>query len=129
MKLNPDCIRDVLIAVESCDFGERLNLDSLHDACPQYTENELWYTCLKLNEGNFLDIDTVSWVHSTMPSIKSINCLTFSGHEFLANIQPNTIWEDTKKVIKKIGVTSIQNLSVIASGVVTAIIKSQLGLA
>ena len=48
MTLNPDCVRDVLLAMEQCEFGEHHTIASLHEDLSQYSEEELCYTCLKL---------------------------------------------------------------------------------
>ena len=54
--------------------------------------------------------------------------LTPKGHEFLANIREDTIWNNVKTVSSKVGSKSLNAISQIASAVVTEIIKSQLGL-
>ncbi len=98
MVLNPDCVRAVLLAVEACPFGEHLNVEKLSARLPKYTEECLWYTCLKLKEGGYLDLDLIQMSMSTMPDIKRIKDLTFSGHEFLANIQKDDVWQGVKEI-------------------------------
>lgn len=128
MELNPDCIRDVLLTVESAPFDERITLKYLQEKCPAYTSDELTYTCLKLEEGGYLDIITVRISGSQFPSIKSINSLTFCGHEFLNNIREKTTWEKTKTVAGKVGSFSLDTLKSVSSGVIASLIKSQLNM-
>lgn len=54
--------------------------------------------------------------------------LSPSGHEFLANIQSDTLWNNVKNISSKVGSKSLNTMIQIASAVVTEIIKSQLGL-
>lgn len=128
MVLNPDCVRAVLLAVEACPFGEHLNVEKLSARLPKYTEECLWYTCLKLKEGGYLDLDLIQMSMSTMPDIKRIKDLTFSGHEFLANIQKDDVWQGVKEIGKKLGTTPLTSLAQIASGVATTLIKAHFGL-
>ena len=43
MKLNMDCIRDILIAVESLNYGDVYTIPKLHDNLPNYSEETLDY--------------------------------------------------------------------------------------
>lgn len=128
MKLDPDCIRDILLAVEDCDYGEHLNIESLHKLLPQYTDEQLEYTCLMLGDGGYLNITKVQLPMVLLPSVKSINSLTYQGHEFIANIRKESVWNGIKSVALKVGSTSLSSLVQISGNVVTELIKSQFGL-
>lgn len=60
--------------------------------------------------------------------IVEISDLSPSGHEYLANIRSDNIWNKTKKVAGEIGATSLSAMVQISSQIITAIIKSQFGL-
>ena len=128
MVLNPDCVRDVLLCIESCNFGECLTLDSLSKKLPTYTHNELWYTCLKLEEGGYIDMLTFSQIGSGphYPNIKQINGLTFWGHEFLNSIRADTVWDKTKEIAKKAGIFSLESIGEIAKKVASTVAISAL---
>ena len=126
MVLNPDCVRDILLEVEDSKFGELLTLYSLEEKLPDYTFEELWYTCLKLEEGGYLDLMTFAQIGSHYPSIKQINGMTFFGHEFLNTIRPESTWDQTKEVAKKIGTSSLESIGEIAKGLMAATITSAL---
>ena len=126
MVLNPDCVRDVLLAVESSGFGETVTLYSLEKSLPAYTYNELWYTCLKLEEGGYLDLMTFSQIGSHYPAIKQINDMTYFGHEFLNTIRPETTWDKTKEVARKVGTSSLEYIGEIAKGLMSTAITSAL---
>lgn len=125
MKLNFDCIRDIMICIEKNEFGKELTLDQLNSLLPKYSENELHYTCLKLEEGNLLNILTVPIMGQSFPDIKYISDLTFYGHEFLEDIRSDNVWGKTKEVAKNIGATSLASLKEIATCVILELIKSQ----
>ncbi|MTK08443.1 MAG: DUF2513 domain-containing protein [Hungatella sp.] len=128
MKLNPDCIRDILLVVEEhSDFlhatefkyrvagFESLNKYSVEEIAyhaKQCEMSQLIYNVSFYDCGNSIDIRD----------------LTPKGHEFLANIRSDTIWNDVKEISVKVGTKSLSALSQIASGVIGALIRNQLGI-
>lgn len=128
MKLDPDCVRAVLMAVESLDYGEHTNPDKLHDLLPEYSVEQLEYTCLMLGDGGYLELITVDLPMQYTPGVKAVTSLTYVGHEFIANIRKDTVWNGVKNIAIKIGTTSLSGLSQIAANVVTELIKAQFGL-
>lgn len=126
MVLNPDCVRDVLLCVERCGFGERLNLVKLQKQLPEYTEEDLWYTCLKLQEGGLLDVLALNMLNMPMPVIKEIRCMTYQGHEFLNTIREKNTWEKAKTVAQKAGAGSLKFLGEIAQEVAKTAVTSAL---
>lgn len=130
MRLNPDCVRDVLLTVESCSFDERLRFEGLCGHLPKYSPEELQYTCLKLKEAEYLVlvVTTKGTVRSSFPGIVEIRDITYRGHEFLANIRKESIWNGVKDVAGKIGCTSLSALTQIASNIATELIKAHFGL-
>ena len=126
MKLNPDCIRDILLTVESNDFGAYMTLDRLSEKLPIYSRDELHYCCLKLHEGNYLELLTVNMLGTHLPGIKSIFDLTFEGHEFLENIKSDTNWNKTKTIAKEVGSFSLNTVKDIAVQVISNVINSKL---
>lgn len=128
MKLNPDCVRDVLLQVEEAGLGDHITPTSLHNALPQYSEEEVEYTCFMLGDGGYLKLMTIDFPMQSIPVVKSVEYLTYSGHEFIANIRKDTVWAGVKDIAIKIGATSLSGLSQIAANVVTELIKAQFGL-
>lgn len=127
MKLNLDCIRDILIAVESMDYSTVWKFDDLVNNLPSYSDSELQYHCQKLTEAGFLD--TLSVRTFTSPcEICTIKDLTYNGHQFLANIRSNSNWNKTKEIAKSVGSESISAIRDIATSVITNIIQNQLHL-
>lgn len=127
MKLNNDCIRDILLYAEDIDYNSYLTLDDLMDALPSYTENELQYHCIKLHEAGFLDITSVRTL-SAPEQVVRITDLTYNGHQFLADIRSDNAWNKTKEIAKSVGSNSVNALKEIATSVISSLIQNQLGL-
>ena len=123
MKLNPDCIRDILLTVEEYTGfsstmgypGDNYKLLSI------YSTDEVLYH-IKQCELSGL-ITKVSWF---LGGACAIHDLSPEGHKLLADIRSDTTWNKTKEISKKIGSSSIDALKQIASGVISELIKSQL---
>ena len=125
MRLNPECIRDILLAVEEvCDIKHCFDsISDIEKISGNYTRDEIAYHARQCDlagmffrfsrdfDGNWLVID-----------------LTPKGHEFLANIREDRIWNKVKTVSSTVGSKSLNAISQIASSVISEIIKSQLGL-
>lgn len=127
MKLDPNCVRDILLAIEKLDFDETTNPDKLHALLPDYTVEQLTYTCLKLGEGEFISLLTVSMMGSYQPGIKCVIGLTYKGHEFLEKIRPKSAWDKVLSVSKSVGTFSFDVMSKVAVGVLTELAKAKLG--
>ena len=101
MKLNPDCIRDILFVVEeNTSFNQMLRLtdDNMFGLESKYQHDEILYHVTPL------------------------------GHEFIANVRKNEVWTNVKNIAGQIGSASLSALVQIASNVVTNLIKSQFSI-
>lgn len=120
MKLNPDCIRDILIEVESQTTfsSEFLYPDDNSESLSKYCEDEIFYH-IKQCELSGL-VTKVSWF---LGGACCIDDLSPSGHEFLANIRIDTNWNKTKEVAKRVGSFSLKTLKDISVQVISEVIK------
>lgn len=128
MKLNVNCVRDVLLELEKLPFQESCTVSELITALPKYDADDITYTCLKLDEAGYISAQMVRSINSSGVSIRCIDDITYPGHQFIANIRSDSVWNNVKEVSKKVGSNSIGAISQIAHSVVTEIIKAQLGL-
>lgn len=128
MKLDLDCVREVLLAVESLEYDVSTTPEKLHDMLPDYSVEQLEYTCLMLGDGGYLELMTVQLPMKNTPSISSILSLTFKGHEFISDIRKSDIWSGIKNVAARVGTTSLSGIAQISANVITEIIKSQFDL-
>ena len=126
MQLNPDCIRDILLSVESVtDFSHSFTYKKdtdINDYLKKYSHEEIIYHIRQCSMSNFI---TNVHYYDCGETI-SITDLSPSGHEFLSNIRSDTVWKSTKSIAGKIGSYSIDVLTKIAVGVLTQLINKQL---
>lgn len=128
MKLNPDCIRNILMTIELMDYGTIYTLSKLSETLTDYPEEELNYHCLQLIDAGLLKAKAINTMGSVTPQIWRIFDLTYSGHQFLADVRSDTTWEKTKDIAKSVGSESLCALKEIAIGIVTSAIRHKLEL-
>lgn len=128
MKLNLDCIREILITIEEYPNEMDLDVDSFLILMQKnnfnYAEKEVIYCCKRLYEANYINL--IFDDYSDKEIIMSIGDLTFFGHEFLQKIKNDNNWSKTKRIATKIGSFSIDVISQIAVNVITQLINQQL---
>lgn len=127
MKLNPDCVRSVLLEIEKLDFNEHATISSLHTALPDYSEEDLEYTCFILSDGGFLNIESIDLPGQFLPAVKAVYSMTYKGHEFLEKVRANKIWSAIKTIGEKLGVQTLDGYSMIGANILTEIIKNHFG--
>ena len=131
MKIDYDCIRDVLIALEEhltlnddLTYKEISIIDFIHfEELSQYDRKQIAYCIYKLADAQY--IETFQVPISSKTSYSSIKCITYKGHEFISNTKNPSIWKKTTNIAKQIGVFSMPILSQIAANVITNIINSE----
>lgn len=99
MKLNPDCVRDVMLALEGMtgvDFDEKkgtfsfkeVNANSLYMQSPSlkehYSREEVAYTLIQLSDGGYVSLDWKREGDFLRFKISHILYLTPKGHDFIA---------------------------------------------
>ena len=124
MKLNPDCIRDILLQIEeSTDLNTPWEFDDEHEPegrLSQYTVDEITYHIRQCELSGYV----VGCEQNS--SGFSIRYLSPEGHAFLADIRSDSVWNKTKAVAGKIGAWSLDTLTKVATGIITEMIKKQL---
>lgn len=125
MKLDHDCVRDLLLTIEEKSTLTDVLTDGdlfSSERLEKYDEDELYYTLLKVNEAGFLNANVM-----ILPDYKSavVQSLTYEGHSFLDNIRDNKVWEKTKE---KIGSSATSVSISIIGQVAGSVIKGMMGL-
>lgn len=123
MKLNVDCIRDILLLVEQAPYQEVVYLDKIKNSLKSYSSDEIEYAILKLNEAEYIDARIIHYDNGTI--IRSIDDITYTGHQFLETIRDNKVWKETKSICGKVGTFALNFVSQVASGVITSLISQQ----
>ena len=127
MKLNHDCIRDVLLDIEEhSTLGKFFTIEQMTDRekLSKYSAKEITYTLVKLKEANIIDASFQPPINNGIYYFANIGNLTYSGHEFLDNIRDPKIWKITKDKAGKIGSFAISTLAACA----VQVGKEKLGL-
>lgn len=123
MKLNYDCIRDIMLTIEEQETPMDMMPEEFYPLLPQYSELEINYCCKRLHEAGYLTIYMQTLPSGPTGIITRIGDLTFSGHEFLADIRPTSTWEKIAPAIHKLGAASFKTVSNVASAIGTEALK------
>ena len=139
MKLQPDCIRAVLLAIEDShkyyrdDSGnvttDPVYFEALCKALPNYEPEDVYYTLSNLEQAGYISMKS-TWSGGSLYMCQ-VNYMTFKGHEFLNEIHDSKRWEIVKKGLTSIRSYSLDAISAVAKGVAGASIQEfvkQLGL-
>lgn len=122
MKLDFDCIRDILLTLEKYPYGEVIQPEQLFEELSNYNPEVISYSLLKLYEADYIEAN-IPEIDGVFPEVSQIFDITFQGHEFLDNIRSNKIWTKTKSILSELGSGSIKFASQIAVGILTELIK------
>lgn len=126
MKLNHDCVRDVLLFVEEeqrpgifLHLNDFISIQDKNTSTKKhlslYDAETIKYTLMKLHETGYLK-DNPSIISGRLVEY-STGALTWEGHKFLDTIRDPKIWKTTKTVASHLESVSITLISNIASSV------------
>ncbi|MCI9537119.1 MAG: DUF2513 domain-containing protein [Eubacterium sp.] len=128
MKLDIECVRDILITLEQQPGFVKMTIHDFSSLLPQYTVNQIIYTCWRLYEGGYINLFLLCPYTSSEPIIRCIGNLTFQGREFLADIKPKGNWDKLSDALKLGGSASFKAIANVAIGLGTDILKNKLKL-
>lgn len=121
MRLNPDCIRDILLLLEEkIQYGEiiYINFRNYQAYCDKYSKDEFFYHLEQCIKFGYI-------IGEYQLYIFKIFDLTPKGHLFLADIRSETVWNKTKSIASKIGSISLDVLKDIASDIIVKSLLEQ----
>lgn len=121
MKRNMDLIRDLLLYVEELPAGEITQTVTYDDE--KYTESQVFGHLKLLIDSDYID-GQIQIDHGG-GSFILLRGLTMEGHDFLDVIRDETIWNETKEKIAKVGGSVAMD---IVKATATAIVAKMLGL-
>lgn len=127
MKLNHNCVRDILIFCEdSPSFDENLEYVHLYlsDFCqnlPQYSKEEIAYTLIILDEAGLILSNPLRY-DGGIADI-TYTRLTYQGHEFIDTIRSEKVWNKIKKTISAVGSVSLPVLQEIGSQILLSVLS------
>jgi len=146
MKLNMDCIRDILLCVEKntslrqrCCFMDEEQMEAVccamgedEEAIPRYQEelqerrgytNEMLFYHVRYCE----DAELIRTERNSSTYKIVVSDLTVKGHEFTANIRETKNWKAVKSVLKSAGSMAMEAAIEAAKAVVSASVQKYLG--
>ena len=123
MKLNHDCVRDLLLYLENT-LDNKNPIDVLKITLEGYTKEDVEYTAMKLIDAQFIN-GKANYASNAIYYFP-ISSITYSGHSFIDTIRPLSIWEETKSKIKSLGSTSLDVIKQVAIGIAVGNIQTKL---
>lgn len=107
MKLNNDCIRDILLFIEDkTDFeNDFINVNDIAKKLNTYDTNTLYYHIKMIDQADL--VDHISWADNR-PYI--ISNLSWEGHQYIDNIRDDKVWKMIQDHTKKLSSVSLQLL-------------------
>lgn len=129
MKLNHDCVRDVLIICEDYDtFDSNLRYNHLYlkhfcNELPQYTKEEIAYTLILLEEAGLIIARPLRYDGGVSDIV--VTRLTYEGHEFIDTIRSDTVWDKINKTISTVSSVSLPILQQVGSQILISLLSAQ----
>jgi len=133
MKLNPDCVRDVLLSVEKLHQIEQLEngsviVEPVHWGAicadlPKYSRSDVFYTLKTLGDGGLIEID-IQYADGGMVWYCDVSGLTFKGHEFIQQVKDDNCWAKIKRGLDAVRNYSLDAMSAVAKGITSASIEA-----
>lgn len=122
MKLNMDCMRNILLILESKTPSTSINFEKFCklNKLKNYSITEIEYACKKLSAYNYINLKT-TYNNSAKDTliILYVNNLTQSGNDFLKNIKNDQVWNKTKFIANRMELFSLRNIKSIALQIIS----------
>ena len=114
MKLNPDCVRDILLYCEEVGDRDIACFEQTYFMFNSHTYNydETYYHLKQCEMYGFFS------EHYEFPETFDIIDISPAAHEFLSNVRENSNWNRTKEIAEQIGTFSLSVLTDIAAKVI-----------
>lgn len=119
MKLDPNCVRDILILCEDTPFlsedmtWEPVSLSYFTEHLPQYPCNQIAYTLYQLDDADYINASVLDGDNQLIDIC--VHGLTYSGHELIDSIRPAKVWNKIDKTISELSSISLPILQDIGS--------------
>ena len=131
MKLEANCVRDLLLALEDCETINEMgvltdfSLNALFEQkrLQKYDRGQLRYTFRMLVDAGYIACHINYNNAGFIPLFGVSDGITYAGHQFIANIRSDTIWNKTLQKIAHVGGSvSMSVLTSVSEGIAKAIL-------
>lgn len=140
MKLDPDCVRELMLFFEErtsvdirYDNGHKIScfhalapvLISKMEPLTSYSFETILYHIVQLSESGYIvtDFNLPSDNNIGYFKLSRIYYITPKGHELIASIKEDGRWGKIKKILNPIGGVSLAIIESVSSGVTSAMIQ------
>lgn len=148
MRLNPECIRDIMLfCVDHTLVRDEYRVDDkdkicyakfhilqvdamiLYEPLSKYPFGELTYHVIQLSEGGFLATDFTLDTKDRKEEFlaPAVYYVTPKGYDFVAATSEKKQWEKAKSILSKAGSISLSVLEQVAIGLATATVNQLMG--
>ena len=127
LKLNQDCLRDLMLELEDKLFiNTHIYTDEFRtlEIFNKYSDEDVYYSMKQLIKMGLIDGATKNQAATVQPYYIDVYDIEPKGHEFLNNVRDENVWKETKKRISKFASVSIPVLQQVS----TAVIQKMAGL-
>lgn len=124
MKLNPDCIREILLSLEDLYtlqpddddwFSYRpVSFDKLCAAVPKHSRGDVLNCLINLEEAGYIIGSSTT---STGYANYSVQRLTFRGHDFLETIRNEKHWKKVNALLASVRNYSLDAITAASKGI------------
>lgn len=123
MRINYDCIREVLMRLEDIivldkdlEFND-VDLDELCAELPDYKKQDVAYSLLMLDEAEYIHANIIGADGGIVNIL--VSGITFEGHKYLDTVRSSPIWEETKKTFKEKAIEmTIETIILVAKSII-----------
>ena len=136
MELNHNCVRDVLLYLESetkVNVEENglitwteVPIEQIYKALLDYSKEDIYYSLFNIEQAGYIEAISINADCGVLRYI--VKYITFEGHEFLEGIKKETNWNKTLEIAGKAGSFGLNMLAKISEGVATAYFNKALSL-
>tara|TARA_B100000809_G_C14869277_1_gene434926 strand:+ start:36 stop:419 length:384 start_codon:yes stop_codon:yes gene_type:complete len=127
MKLNPDCVRDILLHLETelplngYLMGKRIAANVNPN---KYSTDDILYTLTKLKEAGLINANENNASNKFI--MVTVSSITYEGHQYLEDIRSPKAWEFAKKKAEEMGSYSLKTLGMLAQQQISKMIYGEL---
>ncbi|WP_410065763.1 DUF2513 domain-containing protein [Ruminococcus sp.] len=115
MKLNYDCVRELLLTLEenlvmddSLSYPS-LTLKQVCEKMPDFSRADIAYASTKLLEAEYIEANSIE---SDSKIIKIVySSITYEGHQYLDSIRDSKLWSTVKKNAKALTFELVKKLA------------------
>ena len=125
MQRDMELVRSILFALEAKEHtGATIGLQ-----IEGYTSENIAYHCKMMKENGLIDAYTEQRTGNGQLYFFTVGDLSWDGQEFLDKIRQDTVWKNTKKIIRDKGLPMVIDVvKDVSSAVIQSMVKGAIGL-